>query len=94
MKKFNVSLLFVSIMLISSYMEGADNKADEKAPVKSNTSKPINKAEQAEEYELLNRDQIDNSNTLAIPFDDSEVEDEEEIDRLENKDVFALPHSR
>lgn len=47
-----------------------------------------------DEYDILERDEIDDTDTLAIPFDDSEVEDEEQIDLDEKKDVFHLPHSR
>jgi len=45
-------------------------------------------------YNIMKKDQIDNSNTLAIPFDDSEIEDEEEINRDERKNTFSLPRSR
>ena len=46
---------------------------------------------QNEEYNLLKRDQVEPTSTLAIPFDDSEVEDEEEVNRIEGKDLFDLP---
>jgi len=45
-------------------------------------------------YDIMNRDEVDNSNIYAIPYDDSEVEDEEEIDRLtkdSGKEEFHLP---
>lgn len=45
----------------------------------------------AEKYEIIKRNRIDSTDTLAIPFDDSEVEDEEEINTLEKKEVFDLP---
>ena len=45
----------------------------------------------AEEKEkIIQYDQVDPSSTLAIPFDDSEVEDEELIEWSEGKDVFPL----
>ena len=47
-----------------------------------------------EKFEILKRNQIDDTDTLAIPFDDREVEDEEEVNQAENKDVFNLPHAR
>ncbi len=47
-----------------------------------------------DEYDIMERNAIDDTDTLAIPFDDSEVEDEEEINQLEKKEVFQLPRSR
>jgi hypothetical protein len=47
-----------------------------------------------EKYDIMRRNEIDDTDVLAIPFDDSEVEDEEEINRAEKKEVFPLPHSR
>ncbi|WP_068470836.1 hypothetical protein [Candidatus Protochlamydia phocaeensis] len=46
-----------------------------------------------EKYDIMRRDEIDNTDTYAIPFDESEVEDEQQIDMDEKKDVFPLPHS-
>ncbi|MCE2981945.1 MAG: hypothetical protein LW832_00120 [Parachlamydia sp.] len=48
----------------------------------------------AQKDKIMLRDQIDDTDIYAIPFDDSEVEDEEEINRAEKKEVFPLPHSR
>lgn len=50
--------------------------------------------EDDQHYNIIKRDQVDRTDALAIPLDDSEVEDEEEIDRLERKNTFKLPHSR
>jgi hypothetical protein len=47
-----------------------------------------------EKIDIINRDQIDSTDIYAIPLDDSEVEDEEELNRLERKEVFPLPHSK
>jgi uncharacterized protein YabE (DUF348 family) len=47
-----------------------------------------------EKFDIMRRNEIDSTDALAIPFDDSEVEDEEEINRAEKKQVFPLPHSR
>ena len=44
-----------------------------------------------EKFNLMERDENEDSDTLAIPFDDSEVEDEEEINEAEKKEVFPLP---
>lgn len=35
--------------------------------------------------DVIEQDQIDDSDTLAIPFDDSATEDEEMLDRMERK---------
>ncbi len=49
------------------------------------------KAEKWEEKEqIIKRDQIDSTDALAVPLDDSEVEDEELIDEIEGKEVFPL----
>ncbi len=45
-------------------------------------------------FNIMNRDQADGSDIYAIPYDDSEIEDEEEINRWQKKEVFPLPHSR
>ena len=37
------------------------------------------------------RDQNESTDTLAIPFDDSEIEDEEEINRDEKRKLFQIP---
>lgn len=45
-------------------------------------------------YDILKRDQVDTTDTYAIPLDDSEVEDEQEINQDEHQSIFQLPHSR
>lgn len=40
------------------------------------------------EIEDMNRDEIDDTSTLAIPADDSELEDEEQINRLNKRKEF------
>lgn len=93
------SYLFVlftcSLLPLSASEQKAPAQIVKAKPVDSNHQKDMDEEdEEDEEYYILNRDEIDNSNTLAIPFDDSEIEDEEEINRDEKKDVFPLPHSR
>lgn len=46
-----------------------------------------------ERQDIMNRDQMSDSDTLAIPFDESEMEDEEEINTIEKKEVFAIPRA-
>jgi hypothetical protein len=99
MKKVYI-FIFINLILgvLAFPLEGASNSsASSKAVHSTNretTSDRDEEDEDDDEYDLLDRDEIDNSNTLAIPFDDSELEDEEEIDRDEKTDTFYLPHSR
>ena len=69
------------------------------APVQTNGSqaKPAAKNGNStydEKVNLMKRDQIDNSDVYAIQLDNSEIEDEEEINKLEGKNVFDLPQSK
>lgn len=43
------------------------------------------------QYDILRRDQIDSTSTLAIPFDDSEVEDELEVNEALKRRAFKVP---
>ena len=49
-------------------------------------------AKTQEQYNLMHRDQVEPTDSLAIPFDESEIEDEQQINLDESKDVFNLPH--
>jgi hypothetical protein len=97
MKKAN---LFLLLGLMSSILTfpGVEGAFSYQANTKENRT--VTKAaistidEEDEEYDLLERDEIDNTDAFAIPFDDSEIEDEEEINRIEGKDIFNLPHNR
>ncbi|MBA2369547.1 MAG: hypothetical protein H0V82_11070 [Candidatus Protochlamydia sp.] len=89
-------ILAVMSVLALSNMEAQQQPARSSAQNQT-TSKPnqsVPGSNTQEKYDILNRDQIDNTDVYAIPFDDSEVEDEEELNRLEKKEVFPLPHSR
>ena len=44
-----------------------------------------------EKFNIMWRDQNADTDTLAIPYDDSEVEDEEELDRAMRRNAFDLP---
>jgi hypothetical protein len=101
MKKINFYFLMgISLGVLTLPLEGATNPqtpANTQASTKSAHHPATNSTaadEEDEEYEILDRDQIENTDTLAIPLDDSEVEDEEEVNRAEKKEVFNLPHSR
>lgn len=95
MKKVNISVLtslIFGVLFLSSEAAADYHQSNTK---EGQTFHSINSSqEEDDEYDILERDEIDDTDSLAIPFDDSEVEDEEEIDHLEKKDVFHLPHSR
>lgn len=91
MKTMSYCLFFGFILSLSSTLQGADEKSAA-APVAPNTNAQV--TTEKGEYNILKRDQIDVTDTLAIPLDDSEVEDEEEVNRIEGKDLFNLPHSQ
>lgn len=87
MKKLHLCLIVGFLFVFSTALEGADAKpADKSLSTKEGTTQ--------EKDEIIKRNQIDDTDTLAIPFDDSEVEDEEEINQLEGKKVFNLPSPR
>lgn len=50
-------------------------------------------AEEEEDEDIIRRDQMSGTDTLAVPFDESEMEDEEEINKIEKKEVFAIPRA-
>lgn len=95
LKTLTISIAsLMSVIALSCALEGAEavqTKSSESAPVqtKSNESAPAQ-----EKYNIMHRDQVDPTDTLAIPFDESEIEDEEQIDLDEKKDVFNLPHEK
>ena len=98
MKMINYFFAISSLCALSCFLEAAGSNEKSKDTngvnqTKGNTSATQEKYNR-EKYKIIERDEIDNSNTLAIPFDDSEVEDEEEINRDEGKEVFSLPKSR
>jgi hypothetical protein len=46
--------------------------------------------ESDEKHEIMEQDEIDNSDALAIPLDYSSIEDEEELDRLRREPFTPL----
>lgn len=57
----------------------------------SAAGKPPVRAEKWEEKEqIMKYDQVDPTDALAVPLDDSEVEDEELIEEMEGQDTFPL----
>lgn len=41
--------------------------------------------------EVIREDQLDGTDTYAIPLDESNVEDERQINRAARKEVFSIP---
>lgn len=97
MKKVNFYLSLCSMMgAIFFSLEAASNdQLNTKITVVSSSNKSdANQTATQEKFDIMARDQNEDSNTLAIPFDESEIEDEEQINFDEKKDVFPLPHTR
>lgn len=80
----------LSLCVLSCSLEGASSDATRPAQ----TTTKSDSGTTQEKYDIMRRNEIDDTDVLAIPFDDSEVEDEEEINRGEKKEVFPLPHAR
>ncbi|MDP1879801.1 MAG: hypothetical protein Q8K60_02530 [Parachlamydiaceae bacterium] len=82
MIKLTCGLLTVLSLLNFSFSEAVSNAKSE------------NQSPAEEKYKVINIDQRDSTDIYAIPYDDSEIEDEEEINRAEKKKVFPIPNSR
>jgi hypothetical protein len=95
MKKihFFMSLGLILGTLFCSLEGASAGQNQAKTSVGSPTKKADNSSVQ-EKFDLMERDENSDTDALAIPFDDSEVEDEEQIDLDEKEDLFSLPHSR
>jgi hypothetical protein len=83
-KSLVLSLMALNLSLIALNIEAAPNMPQ------SNYNNNQSNYNQAPEARIIKRDEIDNTDVYAIPLDSSEVEDEEEIDRLYKKDEFHL----
>lgn len=83
-------LTLIAAIAMTFGLEGANASNQQQNQVKTNESNKI----ENEKYEILKRDQVDSTDTFEIPFGDSEVEDEEEINRAEKKETFKLPPPR
>jgi len=79
--QLNKILLSLIFLASSSIVEGATPTAN------------ANQQSNSPELQILYRNRIDDTDILAIPLDDSEVEDQEEINQLERRQVFDLPQS-
>lgn len=90
----NMTVLFASLLMCGVFcaVEGVDQPAQTQAPDRATMNK--NATETKEKDYIMRRNEIDSTDVLAIPLDDSEVEDEEEINRAEKRDVFPLPRGK
>lgn len=78
MKKFNFYLPLFMLGAFICSLGAADQ-------VKTQHSNGLTQ----EKFDIMERDENEDSDTLAIPLDDSEVEDEEELQNMGEK--FGLP---
>ena len=85
MKKINYTLMSLVLLAFAFSLEAASER--------SNGQNAGNKRDGStqEKFDIMERNQNEDTDTLAIPLDDSEVEDEEEIDYAEGEDEFDLP---
>lgn len=49
------------------------------------STRPTDNGKYEEKMRIMEKDEKDDTDIFAIPLDDSEIEDEEELDRLEGK---------
>jgi hypothetical protein len=95
MNKINQFILSIMSLLICSFSaEAASNAQSASSSSSSSWKGNPSPGVTEQKYQIMKRDQIDNTDALAIPSDDSEVEDEEDINQMENHEVFSLPKSR
>lgn len=90
MKK-NIVLFALGSLSLSCFVEGVDIRRSQELTSQVNSNDK--NGETRAKYDMIERDQIDPTDALAIPFDDSEIENEEEINLGEKKEVFNLPQS-
>jgi hypothetical protein len=84
-KKIWISMIALNAALISLAIEAAPNRSSS-----ANQNNSNQRQEDAERDEIMREDQVDNTDIYAIPLDSSEVEDEEQINRLEGKQEFKI----
>ncbi|CUI16640.1 hypothetical protein PNK_1017 [Candidatus Protochlamydia naegleriophila] len=96
--KKQLSGILTAFCLLTLSIEAAPNQpAANQANNPANPNRQFDQSQAAKtdaRFNIMNRDQADGSDIYAIPYDDSEIEDEEEINRWQKKEVFPLPHSR
>lgn len=74
--------IFVTLLTLSfASLVHADANTNQPVPNKNSANSP----KMNERFQIMEANQNEDTDTLAIPLDSSEVEDEEEIDRLEGQ---------
>ncbi len=86
MNKLSLSVTVIFLSLIT--MIGVGLNAEQVKPTSPNANQ---NTKVDEKYNIMLRDEHSGTDALAIPFDDSEVEDEVEINRDDKREVFSLP---
>lgn len=72
-------------LLALSFVSFANAEVTSNAKPAVNPDNSANSAKNKERFDVMKVDENEDTDTLAIPLDSSEVEDEEEIDRLERR---------
>ncbi len=85
-----IAMACLSTILLSSQLTYAASSSD---PNNSKTKRTLSSSDK-EKYEIMQRDDIDNTDVYAIPYDESEIETEEQINEDEKKEVFKFPAHR
>lgn len=84
------SLLVVLNIVASLALEAA--VADKKTTTEARTSSSaLSDGNPSEKFDIMRRDERSGTDALAIPLDESEVEDEEDINAYEKNNTFNLP---
>ncbi len=92
MRKMNLYVLMVlALGVLALPVEGVYHPLNRDKERLTDSSHDMNDLEEDDDYDISERDEIDGTDALAIPLDDSELEDEEEINRAEKREVFQLP---
>jgi hypothetical protein len=91
------SLLVVLNILVALAVEAAPAAPKTAVESKAKTPPPgvgEDKNATSEKFDIMRRDERSGTDVFAIPLDESEVEDEEDINEYEKKNVFNLPEKR
>jgi hypothetical protein len=85
MKKRIYATLLIGLFTLTLQAQNASSNGQNNRPVQANTSKDSNQEKTRLKIEVMQEDQIDGTDIFAIPYDDSNVEDEQILDRSEGK---------
>ena len=95
LKKQKLFFSFIAGLIAISVHAQEQSEISKKA-TESDLNTPSENAQKiknSKKYNIMERDQIDPTSTYAIPFDDSEVEDQLEINAAEKRRVFKVPQN-